>query len=358
MPDLVDLPPGRVVHTVLSPGFAYAPPDVTHEALIDPSIRPGLTATWSRAEPPRVTAFHSVPDVYVVGEGLVFDREQRLLQPSVTQTPPAMVEAAAATLRAAVQAGTVVPHAGPLVLCGKAGLNNYGHWLAEMLPRAFLSLPWIGLDHGWRVLVPQTYPWMRAVIEDSLDLLGAGAGKRVLGDGSPCHVSELVMLTGMTEHGQYFSPLVLGAMDRIAATVPAGAPERLWISRAGERRCLLDEERAQERIAAAGWTVVHPGRLGFREQVALAKGARHMAGVNGAGLANLLFMRRGGSVTSFVPAVMPDIFYWQLANHRGLRYREVRSLQAHELGGPTIWDAPLTIPLDEVLRQLDQSARL
>ena len=77
-----------------------------------------------------------------------------------------------------------------------------------------------------------------------------------------------------------------------------------------------------------------------------------MAGVNGAGLANLMFMRPGGTLTSFVPALMPDLFYFQFCVHRLLTYREIRSEQTHELGGSTVWDAPLNIPIEDVLSHL------
>ena len=197
---------------------------------------------------------------------------------------------------------------------------------------------------------------MQAVVEDSLDLLGAGTDRRVLNDGQPCEVSDLVFIEGLSRHGEYFSPLILDAMDRIAAQVLAGPDAKVWITREGETRSLLNEAEANRRIEAAGWRVVHPGRISFREQVALAKGARHMAGVNGAGLSNLLFMVPGGALTSFVPAVMPDIFYWQLSAHRGLSYREVRSLQLYDRGGPTLWDAPLTISIPEIMAELDRSS--
>jgi capsular polysaccharide biosynthesis protein len=160
-------------------------------------------------------------------------------------------------------------------------------------------------------------------------------------------------MTGLSEHGRYFSPLVIEAMDAVADRVPAQAHDKLWVSRLGDPRSLVDEAAVQHRLEAAGWTVVDPYKLSFGEQVALAKGCRHMAGVNGAGLSNLLFMRSGGRLTSLMPAVMPDIFYWQFCGHRGLRYREVRSPQ--QLGEPPqpAWNATLTIGADEILNELD-----
>ena len=336
----------------MSPGFAPAAPQVANAELIPEHLRQALSESWHKEQPPRVVTFYSLLDVFVVGEGLVFDRDLNLYQPSITQLSPAALDEAAELLQGHLQNGNVERIEGPLLLCGKAGLNNYGHWLAEMLPRVHVSAPWIDLKGGWRVLVPKVYPWMRRVIEDSLDLLSVGAERRILNYGQPCQVSELVFIEGLSRHGEYFSPLILDAIDRIAAQVPAGPDAKVWMTREGETRSLLNEAEANQQIEAAGWRVVHPGRISFREQVVIAKGACHMAGVNGAGLSNLVFMAPGGALKSFVPAVMPDIFYWQLSAHRGLFYREVRSLQLHNHQSPTLWDAPLTISISEVIAEL------
>ena len=356
MAKVVRLPPGRVVHRVESPGFTVPPPQVLHPELMPPELLAAMRASWAAPRAGAMVEFHSLVDVYVVGEGLVFTRDFELLGPSVTQTPPDAVAQAEVRLREAVAAGTVARHEGPLVLCGKAGLNNYGHWLVEMLPRAGLSMRWIEMAGGWRVLVPLVYPWMAGVVADSLDLLGVGESRRVFARGEPSFVSELVFIEGLTRHGEYFSPLVLETMDRIAAQVAPAPYPLVWITREGDKRSLPQEAEANARIAAAGWHVAHPGRIGFREQVALGQGAREMAGVNGAGLSNLLFMAAGSGLTTFMPSAMPDIFYWQLAAHRGVRYREVRSAILPGHGGATGWDGPLGISVEEVLEELQRVA--
>ena len=354
---IVNFPSGRVVHRVESPGFGVVAPAIVHRELVAPSLLEALTPTWTTGRGPHLIEFHSLRDVYVVGEGLVFDKNLSLLAPSITQTEAGTIERAHLALREALAADHVGSLAGPLLLCGKAGLNNYGHWLVEMLPMAELGAHWLALENGWRVLVPQVYPWMRGVIEESLDLVGVPAGRRVFNTGQPCRVSELVFVEGMTRHGQFLSPLVLRAMDRIAGQIEAGEAGNVWVTREDSLRQLRGEAAANERIAALGWRVVSPGRMTFREQVAMARGARHMAGVNGAGLTNLVFMGAGGTVTTFVPAKMPDIFFWQLCLHRGLGYQEIRSDLVEGQEGATSWDGPLTIPIEEVLGHLERVSR-
>jgi Glycosyltransferase 61 len=349
-PHRVPVPVDSLVHVVASPAFSVAPPPIINSHLIPHGVAAYLSDGWHASHPSREIRFHSLRDVFVVNEGLVFDRDLNLFEPSITQTTQADIDAAFLTLKAARGAGLIDGHTGPALLCGKAGLNNYGHFLGEMLPLVWLSRQWI--QRGWKVLVPRVYSWMNPVVTEALELLDVRLEQRILGDGRPCHVDELVLVTGLTHHGHYYSPLVIQAMDDIGARVPALSYAKLWMSRAGELRSLFREAEQHQELAAAGWTIIRPGTLTFREQIAVAKGARHMAGVNGAALANLMFMRPGGTLTSFVPAVMPDLFYCQFCTHRLLTYREIRSEQIHELGGSTVWDAPLNIPIENVLSHL------
>ena len=351
-PHRVSLPADSLVHTVVSPGFSVAPPPIINSHLIPPHIAAYLRDGCNASHPPREVRFHSVRDAFVVNEGLVFDRDLNLIEPSITQTPQADVDAAFHALKAARCAGLIDYHIGPALLCGKAGLNNYGHFLGEMLPLVWLSRQWVQQLGGWKVLVPRVYAWMNPVVTGALELLDVRPEQRILRDGRPCHVDELVLVTGLTHHGHYYSPLVTQAMDDIGARVPALSYAKLWMSRAGELRSLFQEAEQHQKLEAAGWTIIRPGTLTFREQIAVAKGAHHMAGVNGAGLANLMFMRPGGTLTTFVPALMPDLFYCQFCTHRSLTYREIRSEQIHELGGSTVWDAPLNIPIENVLSHL------
>jgi capsular polysaccharide biosynthesis protein len=121
------------------------------------------------------------------------------------------------------------------------------------------------------------------------------------------------------------------------------------VSRLGEKRALLCEAEINEQLAGQGWKVMLPRNMTLREQIAACKGARVLAGVNGAGLTNMAFMPSGGSVTSLVPAHMPDLFFWALAFNRRLAFHEVRSLTlpAEEVG--IAWDVALTISADEVI---------
>ena len=205
----VALPADSLVYLIVSPGFSAAPPPIINSHLIPHGIAAYLNDGWNASHPSREIRFHSLRDVFVADEGLVFDRDLNLFEPSITQTAQPVIDAAFNALKAARSTGLIDCHTGPALLCGKAGLNNYGHFLGEMLPLVWLSRQWVQLPRGWKVLVPLVYAWMKPVVTEALDLLDVRPEQRILGDGRPCHVDELVLVTGLTQHGHYYSPLVL-----------------------------------------------------------------------------------------------------------------------------------------------------
>ena len=337
-------------YAVASPAFTTRPPCVRNAGLIPVDILRAMHPAWgTRAHGPGTVTMHDMRGVYVVGEGLVFDRNLQLAPPSVTQHSPAEIEAARMRLGAALAAGSIPCHAGRTVLCIKRGASNYGHWLAEMLPVAALCLPAIQGGAAW-VLFPDG-PLGR-VPADSLDLLGVPRAQMRAHDGAPVWFERLIVAEGLTRHGHHLSPLVMDALDRVAAGVPAGPAARVWVSRAGLARTLWREGDLCAMLSGMGWTVVQPGGMPLRDQIALFKGARHVAGVNGAGLTNLAFAPPPARVTSFMPAGMPDTFQWLLSELRGHDYTEVRCIQGGTPTGPAPWDAALVEPLPSILSHL------
>ena len=221
-----------------------------------------------------------------------------------------------------------------------------------MMPIAFLTRADI-LSQGWKVFIPAIYGHMRNVIRDSLSMIGLPEANVVEHDAQPAWFEEAIVVSGLTQHGLYYLPVTADCLQELAEQVSPDGSEKVWISRVGEKRRLVQEEELQATLEAKGWRIIHPGQMTLREQIAACKGARHVAGVEGAGLTNLGFMAAGGQVTSFIPAVMPDLFFWTLAANRVLRYHEVRCPLASPSDDPVIpWIAPLQIETERVLEAL------
>lgn len=353
MPSNTELGDSTIFHHVAVPGGPMPKPVIRFSELIPQDIAAVLRTCWDARHDERAITFHLLKNVYVVGEGLVFDQDLNLIVDSIAQNDAALIQLGFKQLSEGVREGTVPYQRGTTLLCGKIGMSNYGHWLVEMLPIAMLSLYWIERKL-WRVFLPTIYSWMKDVITDSLGLLGIGSDDCILGDGGPRRFEELVFVTNLSFHGHFYAPVGVECLRTIGQSIVSGPACPVWVSRVGERRSLESEAALCEALEEVGWSVMRPGTLTLRQQIAVAKGATHMAGVSGAGLTNAAFMLPGNRVTSFTPAQMPDIFYWHLAVHGGLEFREVRCRTESAPAWHIPWDGALKLSIQEVFAQLNE----
>jgi capsular polysaccharide biosynthesis protein len=339
-------PPGVLLHTLQAPGFTAAPPDIRKADLIPANAREAMHPAWSWGEyPPAEIGLYQLEDVVVADEGLVFRPGMDLVGASITQHRPDEIDAARAMI-AGMEA--TPPLTGLHVLCVKRGATNYGHWLAEMLPMALLANRLLG--DQVKFLVPQPGGALGETIHASLALAGIGPERIVELGVAPCPVRSLIMVHGLSLHGLYLSPLVATLLQDLAAPIAPSFPGcSLWVSRAGQGRCLWGEKDLGTVLHTSGWQVVNPGSLPFRDQVALFKGSAKIGGVMGAGLATLLFAAPGTRVELLAPAAMPDTFFYLISRLRGLRYRETRCCQTTQAFGASPWDGGLVQALPELM---------
>lgn len=349
-PATLSLPTDADLLVLPSPAFDAPPPDVRHRDRIPDDVLRSMEGTWGmgRFAERRIRVLR-LRDIWVAGDGLVFDRDGALYRETITQHGPAAVAAARDAVLAAIAAGATASDRdggdrdGPVVLCKKPGLGNYGHWMMEMLPRARIVhdlLP----ELKARVLVGDAPEPLRGVMADSLALLGIDPARAVVAGTAPRRFAELLLVEGLTEHGVYMSPLVLDCAAALARGVVAGDARNLLVSRqtAGIRR-LVDEDALALRAQETGWVPVEPARLSLPEQIALFKGADGIAGVMGAALTNIAFAPSGSRVTVFAPVGMPDTFFWFIATLRGLHYTEIRCAQTGPVRGNAPWDTDLIL---------------
>ncbi len=322
----VGWPAGTRRIAVASPGFTASPPVVDAPDRIPSGIRATLDSVWTSGPfAPREVEVLRVPHAYLAEEGLVFDDDLNVVAGSITDQPPHHVDQARAELATAIASGSVVERDGPLVLCVKPGRANYGHWLVEMLPKADLAMR-VFPGEPLGVLVPDVEGGMRAVVADSLARLGIPSGRVVPGLRTPERVSDLVVVSGLTVHGSYMSPLVFRTLDKLAsgiATLPGH--ERIFVRRrVPAYRRIWNEEAICDVLLARGYAVVSPEEHPLERQIAMFKGARQVIGTASAALTNIAFSRPGTEAAILYPASMSDTFYWFIAQHRRLDYRDIR----------------------------------
>lgn len=353
---LRDILPGEVFHTVESPGFLMPPPVVWHPDRIPPDALAAMQVSWCRDWfPPQPVRLCLLEDVFVAAEGLVFTAALHVVQASVKEHPPAKVALARAAIHEALKTGDMPRLRGEAVLCRKPGTRNYGHWLAEMLPRAWLAAR--HLPHPPRILVQAVADPLRTVMRDTLALLGIGADRVLEAGPAPLRVDRLILVDGLTEHGLHMSPLVIDCLDALAAGIaPRGGP-RLLVSRGPmASRRFVDEAGVLGQAAGAGFSVLDPASVPFHAQVAAFKAAGRVVGAMGAALANLLFAPAGADALIAAPAAMPDTFFWFIGGHRGLRAVDVRCRQEGPQLGPASWDRSIELGQDDRARMFAPAA--
>ncbi len=346
-PTLISLPGDAVILVVSSPGFDAGYPRILNKGRIPQPILRSMEGAWSTGRfSERPVRIARLSDVWVAKEGLVFDRDGNLYRETITQHSEAEIDQAHAAVLAAIERGgpDAEPDAGgPVLLCKKRGIGNYGHWMMEMLPKAHLvhnRLP----ELNARFLVAHAPGHLNDSMAFSLSMLGIDLARTLVADDTPWRFADLVVVDGLSEHGVYMSPLALEAADAVARNVAPAGKDRLFVTRqaTGFRR-VVDEDALIAHAQARGYTMVEPGLLPLPEQVALFKGATRIVGTMGAAMTNIVFAPPGASVVTLTPAGMPDTFFWFIATLRGLDYTEVRCAQDGPVRGIMPWDTDLIL---------------
>lgn len=346
-PVMIDLPDDAGILDLVSPAFDARYPRVVNKELIPPSILQAMEWAWRTPRfPERPVRVARLRDVWVAKEGLVFDHDGSLYAQTVTQHSPAEVEQAHAAVLAAMGRGWKADADGPVLLCKKRGIGNYGHWLMEMLPKAHLVHSRLR-DLDVRFLVADVPGRLRESMAYSLALLGVDLARTIVADDTPRRFADLLVVDGLSEHGGFMSPLTVGTADALARDVASQTTERLFITRKsmGFRR-VVDEDALLERARSHGYTPVDPAEMPLPDQIALFKGASRIVGVMGAAMTNTVFAPPGARVVTLTPAGMPDTFFWFIATLRGHDYTEFRCAQSGPVQGTMPWDTDMVLPPD------------
>jgi capsular polysaccharide biosynthesis protein len=110
-------------------------------------------------------------------------------------------------------------------------------------------------------------------------------------------------------------------IDALPDGSPGGRGEKLLISRAkAARRHLVNEAEVQALLEGNGFTTIHFEDHALDEQIRIMAGARVVVSQHGAGLANTIFMKPGGTVVEITGRHIDDITYFQLARALGHDY--------------------------------------
>lgn len=326
---------------LLSPAFATRPPAIQHAERIPPGPGGAMNVSFARRVfPGRTVTLRMIEDAIVVNEGIVFDRDLTLVAGTDRLFSAAEVAEHRAAAAAARERG-LRRIAGISVLCKSKAPQNFGHFLVEMLPKAWLGSRLLRQRHPSFVLAEND---ILPLAREALGGIGINPFAVSATDNSPVRCDTLAVIDGLTHHGVYQSPLCAQALAALAAPVAPGTQRKLFIPRHAATRPLHNQDAVAAALAARGFAIADPARLTLREQIALFKGANVVVGPLGAALTNTAFCRPGSRVVALTAQSFPDTFFWFLAQHAGLHYEEIRG---DDISGtpeaPQSWNAGFTL---------------
>ena len=308
------IPDGAVI---LNPAHSYrrAPPAVAGCWCADANLHAyfynNIAQRDAQCPAEYMIAFDSA---HVFGGQFVLGTDGAWLAPSIVDYPPA--EPLRPTVAQRIAEGDVLRVGSsdrPTVVIAKAGANNYGHTLVEILPR-IMNLARSPL-RDVSLLLPDSMAAFEPTLHSLLGMLGVRAEILFVGERQIAAVDNLVFIGPVSKHNIRKSATLLAFRDLLwrSLEVTPAAHRRFYIERPPtEKRCLSNAGEVRAVLEAAGYETVHPARMAFNDQVALFSQASHIVGTLGAGLSNTLFAPSSCKVT-MIGNGLGDYFFWDLA---------------------------------------------
>ncbi|MBW4022317.1 MAG: glycosyltransferase family 61 protein [Proteobacteria bacterium] len=331
---------------LLSPAFGTRAPDIRHASTIPAGPWHAMAFSFNRRVfGGRPATLRLLDEAIVSGEGIVFDRALRLVPGTDRLMPEGWVEQHRALAQTARDGG-IRRIAGLGVLVKARAPNNFGHFLMDMFPKAWLTArlltrrPTTCIVHGTDIL---------PVVEEALGRIGIPTSAISVTDGQPVLCEQLIVIDGLTAHGVYQSPLSVQALMDLGAGIPAAPYAKLFVTRHARERPLLNQDAVAAALRERGFVVVDPARMTLAEQISLFKGATTVVGPLGAALTNIAFCPIGARIVAITSQSFPDTFFWFLSQHRGHDYREIRCLDASGTPeAPQSWEAGFTMSEEDI----------
>jgi Glycosyltransferase 61 len=308
---------------LLSPAFSTRAPDIRNASLIPAGPWQAMAVSFNcRVFGGRTVTVRLIEDAIVAGEGVVFDRDLNLVPGTGRLTPDDEVE----TYRALAKAGRGADMrrlAGMSLICKTRAPDNFGHFLIDMFPKAWLATRLLN-SRNFNYVVHDTD--LLPVVREAFSHIGVNPFAVSATDNTPALCESAVVIDGLSAHGVYQSPICVAALMDLAGSVPAAPYAKIFVSRHAQQRPLLNQEAAEALMRERGFAIVDPAQMTLVEQISLFKGASTVVGPLGAALTNIAFCPRGSRIVALTSQSFPDTFFWFLSQHRGHDYRELRCL--------------------------------
>ena len=215
---------------------------------------------------------------------------------------------------------------GPHVLLHHASGQNYGHWMMDCLPGAWVLLDEVRAGRLGLLSAPLE-DWQK----QTLDLLGVPSSCVTEAHSNIVWCDHLILPSFLSMGGfETPSPLLGQCFAELrrncrASERPMRRRARLFVGREpGDWRSMRNQPELIDALEKRGFSVVYPRQLSITEQIQLFAGAECVVGAHGSGMFNVVYMDRGSHIVEISPVVSnPRLWIGRLSAILGLRYAAI-----------------------------------
>ena len=198
------------------------------------------------------------------------------------------------------------------------GANNYGHFLLDGLGR--LAVAEGGdlrpADVDWVLLPAYRSPGADRLVAK----LRIPEGRAVRQQERVAFTSDLLITPSIAGTARIYRPALPRFLRRLVRPGAKSVGKRLFVSRRGGRRELLNVDAIEGLALAHGFDVIHPWEVDLPSRLA---GAGAVISAHGAAMADVGFCRPGAKVIELLPSDHMWPYYFSLAVAGELSYRAV-----------------------------------
>lgn len=232
---------------------------------------------------------------------------------------------------------------------GMGSFDNYFHWSMDFLPRLALRTMLPDGDERRIVIHQQPNAWQAASLRLFMMGLGLDSMDLFVSTGEWTCYPDCFVPFAVRRHAVGIWDVVLNRTRD--SRPPPNGPKRLFLTRRDTtKRVPVNQDEVAAALERLGFLCTDPGALSFEQEIALFGNVEIVVGCFGAALTNILFAPPGSTLVELRGSV-PQPFYRQLAQARGMRYADVAYT---EIAGshPELIDQDYVIPLDALLERL------
>jgi hypothetical protein len=209
------------------------------------------------------------------------------------------------------------------MLTGGSGINNYSHWLIDVLPRIYLLKESGIFDKiDWFLVPAYKHDFQR----DTLRLLGITKDKIIEGD-KHTHIEADTIVASTAPRGTdqiipiWLCDYLKNAFLKEASSSKSTYPPLIYLSRRDSKfRVVANEKDLESLLANYGFKTFVLSELPFNEKINLFFSAEVIISATGAGLTNILFCKKGTRIIElFNEGFVVGPFY-DMAPKLGLDY--------------------------------------